>query len=422
MKAALLPLALGAVLAAGLAGCEARSNTVTRTAPAGGMSAERLQRLDRYFERQVDEGRIAGFVTWIARRGQVVHEHAYGMADIEAGRPMSSDTYFYVYSMTKPITSVALLMLYEEGRFQLNEPVARYLPELADLKLYVGDGPGGRMILRDPQRQPTIEDVFRHTAGFLYGPAGNRALDAAYRDANVMGGTLAELTRRLGTLPLAYEPGTRWVYSVAHDVQARLVEVLSGMPFDQFVRTRIIEPLGLKKMVFGRPDELKDQFAVIYTVNDKGELVPSGALDAPGAATRVLGGFSISATAADYGRFAQMLVNSGELDGVRLLSRKTIDLMASDHLPDGVTRGAAGGGTAGGEGYGLGVRVVNNPARAGNLTSAGTFGWSGAAGTHFFVDRSEELVAVFMIQKMGAPDGPGMAAQFETLVYQAIAD
>jgi CubicO group peptidase (beta-lactamase class C family) len=327
-----------------------------------------------------------------------------------------------VYSMTKPITSVALLMLYEEGRFQLRDPLAQYLPELANLKLYAGEGAGGRMVLRDPARQPTIQDVFRHTAGFLYGPAGERGIDKAYREGNVLGGTLAELTQRLGKLPLAYEPGTQWVYSVSHDVQARLVEVLSGMSFDDFVRQRILEPLGLKNTVFGRPDALKDRFAVIYGPNAEGKLVPTGALDAPGAATKVLGGFSISATAADYGRFARMLVNSGELDGVRLLSRKTIDLMDSNHLPPGVMRGAAGGGTASGEGYGLGVRVVIDPAMAGNLTSANTFGWSGAAGTHFFVDRKEDLVAVFMIQKMGGTDGPGMGAQFETLVYQAIVD
>lgn len=417
-------LALGVLVAAGLAGCqtEGRTSNTAGAPTSAGMSKERLQRMDDYFHRLVDEGRIAGVVTWIARRGEVVHEDAYGMADIAAQRPMANDTFFYVYSMTKPVTSVALLMLYEEGRFQLSDPVARYLPELANLRLYKADGPGGRMVLADPVRQPTVEDVFRHTAGFLYGPAGNRALDKAYGEANVMGGSLAELTQRLGRLPLAYEPGTQWVYSVSHDVQARLVEVLSGMPFDEFVRTRIFEPLSMKQAVFGRPEALKAQFAEIYNVNPEGVLVPSGALDAPGAATRVLGGFSISSTAADYGRFAQMLVNSGELDGVRLLSRKTVDLMASNHLPAGVLRGAAGGGTAAGEGYGLGVRVVVDPAQAGNLTSAGTFGWSGAAGTHFFVDRAEELVAVFMIQKMGASDGPGMAAQFETLVYQAIVD
>lgn len=407
------------LLALGMTACQKPTETGDVRA---GMSTERLQRINAHFHQLVDEGKLPGVVTWVQRHGQVVHEDAYGMADIEASRPMTIDSYFYVYSMTKPVTSVALLMLYEEGKFQLGDPVAKYLPELANLQLYAGESPRGGMIIREPLRQPTIEDVFRHTAGFLYGPAGNRGIDVAYREADVMGGTLADLTQRLGKLPLAYEPGTQWVYSVSHDVQARLVEVLSGMPFDEYVRQRIFEPLGLKQTVFGRPEELKQQFAVIYRADQSGKMVPSGALDAPGAATRVLGGFSISATAADYGRFAQMLVNSGELDGVRILSRKTIDLMDSNHLPDGVTRGAAGGGTAHGEGYGLGVRVVTDPAKAGNLTSQGTFGWSGAAGTHFFVDRSEGLVAVFMIQVMGAPDGPRLASQFETLVYQAIVD
>ncbi|MCP5144561.1 MAG: beta-lactamase family protein [Gammaproteobacteria bacterium] len=386
-----------------------------------GMSVDRLQRMDAHFHRYVDQGSLAGVVTYVVRHGKVVHEDAYGLADIGAKRPMTQDSYFYVYSMTKPITSVALLMLYEEGRFQLNDPIAKYLPELANLKLYDGDDANG-MVLKEPARQPTVEDVFRHTAGFQYGPAGERSIDNAYRDANVLSGTLAELTRKLGKLPLAYEPGTRWVYSVSHDVQARLVEVLSGQSFDKFVRERIFQPLGMKESVFGRPEALKNQFAVIYAPNKDGKLEPTGALDAPGMATRVLGGFSVASTASDYARFAQMLVNSGELDGVRLLSRKTIDLMDSNHLPDGVTRGQAGGGTAGGEGYGLGVRVVVDPARAGNLTSAGTFGWSGAAGTHFFVDRSEDLVAVFMVQKMGGADGQRMAAEFETLVYQAIVD
>jgi CubicO group peptidase (beta-lactamase class C family) len=283
----------------------------------------------------------------------------------------------------------------------------------------VFDREAGRVV--DAVRQPTIEDVFRHTAGYLYGPQGDTEFDRAYREANLLGSNLAEFSQKLGQLPLGYQPGTRWVYSVSHDVQARLVEVLSGQPFDEFVRERILEPLGMTETVFGRPDRLKDRFAVIYTESGSGGLVPNGALDAPGMATRVLGGFSLSSTASDYARFAEMLVNDGELDGVRILSRKTVDLMASNHLPDGVTRGAAGGGTAGGEGYGLGVRVVVDPAQAGNLTSAGVFGWSGAAGTHFFVDREEGLVGVFMIQKMGG-GGPRMSAEFETLVYQAIVD
>jgi CubicO group peptidase (beta-lactamase class C family) len=312
-------------------------------------------------------------------------------------------------------------MLYEEGKFQLDDPLADYLPEMVDLKLYVGEGDNGNMVLEDPARQPTVHDVFRHTAGFLYGGGGNRGIDRAYADAALMSGTLAELTRKLGKIPLAYEPGTQWVYSVAHDVQARLVEVLSGMSFDEFAQERIFAPLGMNATVFGRPDALKDRFAVIYG-GQRGQLRPTGALDQPGAASRVLGGLSLSSTAADYARFAQMLVNSGELADVRILSRKTVDLMDSNHLPSGVTRGAAGGGTAGGEGYGLGVRVVTDPAAAGNLTSIGTFGWSGAAGTHFFVDREEDLVAVFMIQSMGGGAGPGMTDEFETLVYQAIVD
>jgi CubicO group peptidase (beta-lactamase class C family) len=382
-----------------------------------GMSAERLERLDDHFHAYVDAGEIAGVVTYVSRHGEVVHRDAYGMADLGARRPMTEDSYFYIYSMTKPVTSVALLMLYEEGKFQLSEPVARYLPELANARVF--DRETGRVV--DAVRQPTIEDVFRHTAGYLYGPQGDTDLDRAYGAAGLLGSNLAEFSRKLGQLPLGYQPGTRWVYSVSHDVQARLVEVLSGQPFDAFVRERILEPLDMTETVFGRPDRLKDRFAVIYTENDSGALVPNGALDAPGAATRVLGGFSLSSTASDYARFAEMLVNDGQLDGVRILSRKTIDLMASNHLPEGVTRGAAGGGTAGGEGYGLGVRVVVDPAKAGNLTSAGVFGWSGAAGTHFFVDREEGLVGVFMIQKMGG-GGTRMSAEFETLVYQAIVD
>jgi CubicO group peptidase (beta-lactamase class C family) len=188
-----------------------------------------------------------------------------------------------------------------------------------------------------------------------------------------MNGTLSELTRKLGKIPLAYEPGTQWVCSVSHDVQARLVEVLSGMPFDQLVQ-RIFARLGMKHTVFGRPDALKDQFVVVYGRSRDGQLQPTGALDQPGAATRVLAGLRLSSTAGNYARFAQVLVNSGELDGVRILSRESVDLMASNHLPPGVVRGAAGGGAAGGEGYGLGVRVVTDPAAAGNLTSAGTFG------------------------------------------------
>ena len=403
--------ASGAALASDLPGANPESV---------GMSAERLGRLSAATHGWVDEGRIAGVVTLVARRGHVVHLDAYGMADIEHNEPMTEDTYFRLWSMTKPVTSVALLTLYEEGKFQLSDPLARYLPEFENVKVLAGVDEKGAILVEDPVRAPTVHDLFRHTAGFSYG-SGPEAVRKLLQPSPYSEPSLEALTHRIANVPLIYQPGTRWVYSFSHDIQARLVEVLSGMAFDDYTRERIFEPLDMDEVVFGLPAELADRFASTYSLNEAGKLV---AIDTP-EDTRYdsppFGGTSLSGPVMDYARFAQMLVNSGELDGARILSPMTVDLMASNHLPDGVTRGSAGGGAASGEGYGLGVRVVIDPAKAGNLTSAGTFGWSGAAGTHFFVDREEGLIAVFMVQRQG-PGGFGMSNQFETLVYQAIVD
>jgi CubicO group peptidase (beta-lactamase class C family) len=385
-----------------------------------GMSSARLGRLDAVMHGWVDSGRIAGVVTLVARRGKVVHLDAYGMADVEHMEPMTKDTYFRLFSMTKPVTSVALLTLYEQGKFQLDDPLARYLPEFKDVKVYAGVDKQGAMILEDPVRAPTVHDVFRHTAGFSYG-TGPEPVQKLLTPSLYTEPSLEALAKRLANAPLIYQPGTRWVYSFSHDVQARLVEVLSGMPFDEYVRKTIFEPLGMHEVVFGLPAGLAGKFANTYSPNDAGKLVASDTPEKTTYNTPPFGGTSLSGPVMDYARFAQMLVNSGELDGARILSPRTIDLMATNHLPDGVTRGAAGGGTAFGEGYGLGVRVVIDPAKAGNLTSAGTFGWSGAAGTHFFVDRKEQLIALFMIQRQG-PGALGMSSEFETMVYQAIVD
>jgi CubicO group peptidase (beta-lactamase class C family) len=265
-----------------------------------------------------------------------------------------------------------------------------------------------------------VHDVFRHTAGFSYG-TGPEPIRTLLQPSPYSEPSLEALARRVAAVPLIYQPGTRWVYSFSHDIQARLVEVLSGMSFDDFVRERIFEPLGMNAVVFGLPAALANRFANTYSPNEAGELVATDTPEKTTYNTPPFGGTSLSGPVMDYARFAQMLVNSGELDGARILGAKTVDLMASDHLPDGVARGAAGGGEASGESYGLGVRVVTDRAKAGNLTSAGTFGWSGAAGTHFFVDRAEELIGVFMVQRQG-PGGLGMSDQFETLVYQAIVD
>jgi CubicO group peptidase (beta-lactamase class C family) len=385
-----------------------------------GMSSERLGRLAAATHGWVDEGRIAGVVTLVARRGHIVHLDAYGMADIEHNEPMTKGTFFRLWSMTKPVTSVALLTLYEEGKFQLSDPLSRYLPEFADLKVFTGVDQQGGLLLEDPVRAPTMHDVFRHTAGFSYG-AVPEPIQKLMQPSPYSEPSLEALAKRVAAVPLIYQPGTRWVYSFSHDIQARLVEVLSGMSFDAYTRERIFEPLGMNEVVFGLPADLANRFANTYSPDETGKLV---ATDTPEKTTYNLppfGGTSLSGHVMDYARFAQMLVNSGELDGARILSPTTVDLMARNHLPDGVVRGAAGGGEASGEGYGLGVRVVIDPAKAGNLTSAGTFGWSGAAGTHFFVDRDKELTAIFMIQRQGRGGG-GMSDQFETLVYQAIVD
>jgi CubicO group peptidase (beta-lactamase class C family) len=265
-----------------------------------------------------------------------------------------------------------------------------------------------------------MHDVFRHTAGFSYG-AVPEPIQKLMQPSPYAEPSLEALSKRVAAVPLIYQPGTRWVYSFSHDIQARLVEVLSGQSFEDFTRERIFAPLGMNEVVFGLPSKLADRFANTYSPNEAGKLVASDTPENTTYDTPPFGGTRLSGPVMDYARFAQMLVNSGELDGARILSPITVDLMASNHLPAGVARGAAGGGEASGEGYGLGVRVVVDAAKAGNLTSAGTFGWSGAAGTHFFVDREQELFGVFMIQRQGQ-GGLRLSSQFETLVYQAIVD
>jgi CubicO group peptidase (beta-lactamase class C family) len=420
-EARLRPSALAGLCAALLASAAALAADLPSASPESvGLSSERLGRLDAVTHGWVDDGRIAGVVTLVARRGRVVHLDAYGMADIENDQPMTKDTFFRLWSMTKPVTSVALLTLYEEGKFQLSDPLARHLPEFAHVKVLAGVDDAGESILEDPTRPPTMLDVFRHTAGFTYG-SGPEPIQQFLRPNPYSEPSLEALTNRIAEVPLIYQPGTRWVYSFSHDIQARLVEVLSGMSFEDYTRERLFEPLGMNEVVFGLPERLADRFANTYSPNEAGELV---ATDTPENTTYDLppfGGTSLSGPVMDYARFAQMLVNSGELDGARILSPRTVDLMASNHLPEGVARRSADGAESLGEGYGLGVRVVTDRAKAGNLTSTGTFGWSGAAGTHFFVDREEKLVGVFMVQRQG-PGGFGMSDQFETMVYQAIVE
>ena len=384
-----------------------------------GLSSERLARMDKFIHGYVDAGRTPGVVTLIARHGKVVHVDAYGKADLASGRATRADDIFRMYSMTKPITSVALLMLYEEGRFQLTDPLSKFFPAFKDAKVLTGTSPTGAMLLEAPRRPITIQDVFRHSAGFTYGFFGGSPVDKMYQDANVFGSDLDALMTKLPKLPLLYQPGEQWVYSVAHDVQAALVEKLSGQKFDQYVQQRIFTPLGMTDSMFRIPPDKKARVPGLYATGRDGKLaVDNNPLGGANYGDAVFGGYSISTTAADYALFAQMLLNKGQLNGVRLLSPKTVELMATNHLPAPALASGAMSFLGPGTGYGLGVSVLMNPAQKGNVGSVGEFGWSGAASTHVLIDPKEDLVAIYCTQLMGGDFA--IRAEFATLLYQSI--
>jgi CubicO group peptidase (beta-lactamase class C family) len=384
-----------------------------------GLSSERLARMNKAIHAYVDAGRTPGVVTLIARHGKVVHVDAYGKADLASGRPTRADDVFRMYSMTKPITSVALLMLYEEGKFQLTDPLSKFFPAFADVKVLNGMTPTGGMLLDSPRRPITIQDVFRHSAGFTYGFFGGSPVDKMYQEANVLGTDLDGLMTKLAKLPLLYQPGEQWVYSVAHDVQAALVEKLSGQKFDDYVRQRIFTPLGMGDSMFKIPADKKARVPSLYSVGRDGKLaVDNNPLGGANYGDQVFGGYSISTTAADYALFAQMLLNKGQLNGMRLLSPKTVELMATNHLPPAALASGAASFLGPGVGYGLGVSVLMNPAQKGIVGSVGEFGWSGAATTHVLIDPKEDLVAIYCTQLMGGDFA--IRAEFATLLYQSI--
>jgi CubicO group peptidase (beta-lactamase class C family) len=385
----------------------------TTTPEKEGFSKERLARLNEKFHSHVDEGRAAGIITLIARHGKIVHFDVYGKADMEAGSPMKANSLFRMFSMTKPVTSTALLMLYEEGKFQLDDPLETYFPEFKDLKVYVS-GSGDQMQVEAPKRKPTVRDILRHTGGFGYG-FGASPVDKAYQEAKVRDSDLQGMVSKLAKIPLAYQPGAQWMYSVSHDLQAALVEKLSGMKFENFVSMRILKPLDMKDSSLGVPAIDISRLTTNYGVQ-QGKLVP---VDKPASSTYkgVGGGSSLTSSARDYLRFAQMLANGGQLNGVRLLSPETVRLMRSNHLPDGVWMGMGQPGVNTGTGYGLGVSVLVDPVRRGNLGSKGEFGWSGAAATHFIIDPEKDIVGIFLTQKL--PDDRIFYNEFITMIYQA---
>jgi CubicO group peptidase (beta-lactamase class C family) len=386
-----------------------------------GLSSERLARIDKAMQEDIDQRKTGGIIVLVARHGTIAYHKAFGMADIESGKKMQTDSLFRLYSMTKPVTSVALLALYEEGKFQLSDPLEKYIPAFKDVKVYVKTDDKGAMVLEEPKRKITIQDVFRHTAGFSYG-SGDTPVDKAYHQAGIdfaKMDSLKELVDKLAKLPLLYQPGERWVYSVAHDVQAYLVEYFSGMRFDKYVQARIIQPLGMKDAVFGIPKEYVGRYTTNYGPKKEGGIEP---IDKPESSNYAryqdhpFGGLSLSSTTTDYFRFAQMLLNRGKLGNARILGRKTVELMTANNLPPQIPDI----GLFGGMGYGLGVSSLVSPAMAANLGSQGNFGWGGAASTSVLIDPKEDLVALYFTQLMGGD--MSTIGRFQTLVYQAIID
>lgn len=393
--------------------------TVSPVQAADGLSAERLQRLERVMSEYVAAGRLPGVVYTVARNGELAHTGTAG--------DVKRDAIFRIYSMTKPITAVAVLMLFEEGRFLLGDPIARYLPEFAEARVLLADG------TQRPAAGPiTILQLLTHTAGLSYNGI-EPGLPALYTEADLWSApSLAEFSRRVAALPLEFDPGSAWRYSVANDVLGRLVEVLAGQPFDQYVAANITGPLGMGDTRFCVADEDVARFQDLYQrVGDGIELIESAEDSEFRDCDRVpFGGGGMVSTASDYLRFTQMLLNGGNLGQARLLSPKTVDLMMRDHLPaewgnsrlDEAWVGRTenrNGSLELGLGHGLGAYVVTDVARNAVPGSAGTYAWGGAASTYFFIDPAEQLSAVFMTQLMPSDSYP-LRAQFRALVYQAV--
>ena len=387
-----------------------------------GLSSERLQRIAQMLQRRIDAGDLAGAVAAVARKGKVAHLSAHGVMDLESKQPMTPATMFRIASMTKPIVGVAIMMLVEESRLHLNDPVSRYIPEFRGMKVAVaqpagrggGTAPGAaapQFYTVPAQREITVKDLLTHVSGLGSGPMGNSDIAKVARKD---GETLADYIPRLGTTALEFQPGSRWAYSAGagFETLGRIIEIVSGMPLDRFFRTRIFDPLGMKDIAFWPTDAQMRRVATVYARDAKGltkSATPNDTLSR-NVYFRASGG--LYSTAEDYIPLGIMLTNGGEMNGRRLLGRKTVEMLGAVHVPDTLP------GRPAGEGYGLSVRVVTNHAARNTMLSDGTYGWTGAQGTHFFVDPKEQLVGVLMVQTSNGE----IQREFEDLVAQSIVD
>jgi CubicO group peptidase (beta-lactamase class C family) len=392
-----------------------------------GFCPDRLGRIAGWMDRYVEGGRLPGMLTLVMRGGEIAWLRASGFADLERRRPLREDTLFRIYSMTKPLTSVAVMMLYERGLFQLDDPIMRFLPAFRDMRVFT-DGSTAKWDSVPAQRDITFRDLLTHTSGLTYGFMDAHPVDALYRARGIDFSTSDEdldvVVDRLAGLPLLSQPGQRWNYSVATDVLGRLVAVISGRPFDAFMREEVLSPLGMGDTDFVVPQDHLHRFAANYVPGEGGRLVladdPSDSrFSRPRMAS---GGGGLVSTAADYLRFCRLLLNRGELNGVRLLGRKTVDMMLANHLPGDIAdmgKSRFSESTYVGIGFGLGFSVMLDPAKAQILGTPGEVAWGGAASTAFWVDPSEDMAVLLLTQLMPSSTYP-IRRELRVLSYQAL--
>ena len=418
-------LALVWTLASHAASADVGERNLAVAQPAEvGLSAEGLQNLDAAMRRLVADGDLAGGVTAVARHGKLVHFDAFGNRGIKAAGPMAKDSIFRIYSMTKPIVGVALMTFFDEGRFELDDPVSKFIPEFKGIKVATGGTLDGALEVEDADHEMTIRELASHTAGLTYGFFSRSAVDTLYQRADVLdrNSTLAEMIDKLAAIPLRQQPGTQWHYSVAVDVQGRLVEVLADKPFDTVLEERVFQPLGMNDTAFWVQEADLPRFATLFRQTRGGELqaLPYGEyLEPP---KLLSGGGGLVSTAMDYLRFCQMLLNGGELDGTRILQPETVALMLTNQLPDGIghidPRVATPGNT-----FGIDFAIVDEPdGTTDHALAKGEAWWYGIGGTWFSINPKQDLAIVGMIQNMGGTGARRARLQSKRIVYDAIED
>ena len=381
-----------------------------------GFSAEGLAKIQPAMQALVDSGKFAGVLTLIARKGKIVHFETAGLRDRESDKPMTEDTLFRIYSMTKPVTSVAIMMLYEEGKLKLDDPVSKFIPEFAETKVYTGGGTENPVLV-PPERAITIADLLSHTSGLTYGIFGETSVDTLYRIANLYASkSNVKYAQKVAQLPLRFQPGTRWLYSVATDILGSVVKVASGMSLGEFFSQRIFVPLEMVDTGFYVPEEKRDRLAKVYGKDEAGNFEARSLRSNTRRDVRESGGGGLVSTARDYLRFSQMLLNGGELYGTRILNPETIQLMTANHLPETARYRHR---QRKSDGFGYGFSVIVDETETAWEDRNGTYYWSGIAKTHFWIDPQNEMISMVWTQLRGSGN---IVRPFQPLVYEAFVE